>query len=102
MNQERRATRRHSIDILINAFHNGLPMLCIGSDVSEQGIALRALQDVQATFATALELEFQLPGAERVISARAEVKRRSSDQVALFFERISDSDRAQIREFVAA
>ena len=102
MKEERRATRRHSIDILINAFHNGLPMLCVGSDVSEQGIALRALQDVQATLASVLELEFQLPHTDRVISAKAAVQRHSSGQFGLFFERISESDRAQIREFVAA
>ena len=102
MQPERRTSARHSIDILINAFHNGLPTLCLGSNVSEDGMALRALQDVQATVASFLDLEFQLPGTDRVISARGEVRRRASGQLGLFFERISESDRAQIRSFVSA
>jgi hypothetical protein len=102
MKDDRRISHRHSIDILINAFHNGLPTLCLGFDVSEWGIGLRALQDVQATVASFLDLEFQLPGTGRVISVRGEVRRRSSGQLGLFFQRISDSDRAQIREFVSA
>ena len=102
MQDERRAVPRHSIDILINAFHNGLPTLCLGANLSEEGIALRALQDVQATVASFLELEFQLPGTQKVISARGEVRRRASGHLGLFFQKISESDRAYIRTFVGA
>ncbi len=99
---DRRSSPRHTIDILLNAFHNGLPTLCLGHDVSEAGIGLRTLQDVSASVASVLELEFQLPGEAHVISARGAIRRRASGSMGLFFEKISEADRAAIREFVAA
>ncbi|MFT6399465.1 MAG: hypothetical protein ACJAYU_004232 [Bradymonadia bacterium] len=99
---DRRTSPRHTIDILLNAFHNGLPTLCLGQDVSEAGICLRALQDVSATVASALDLEFQLPGRSHVISARGNIRRRASGQLGVFFEKISEADRAVIRAYVAA
>lgn len=99
---ERRTSPRFPIDILLNAFHNGLPTLCLGRDVSEAGIGLRSLQDVSATVASVLDLEFQLPGRSHVISARGEICRRASGQLGIHFRRISEADRAVIRDFVAA
>ena len=98
---ERRKLPRSRIDILFNAFQDGLPALCAGHDVSEGGIGLRTLHDTRRSSLGAVEVEFELPGTEGVIFARG-MLRTSGGRAAVVFESLPESSRRLIAEYVAA
>lgn len=100
MSDNRRSCPRAPLDLLFNAFHDGLPALCVATDVSEGGIGLRPVHDNRRAPAEVVEIEFQLPGADHVIAARGRV--RVGESSAVVFEELPDDDRDRIRAYVAA
>ncbi len=101
MTNERRLQARSRIDILFNAFQDGLPALCAGHDLSEGGIGLRTLHDTRRSRSPFVEVEFELPGTHDVISARGRLRNRDG-RLAVIFDAISEANRALIADFVAS
>lgn len=100
MKAERRQQPRGPIDILFNAFQDGLPALCAGRDVSVGGIGLRTMHDNRRVKSPVVDVEFELPNASTVISARGRL--RSADgRLAVVFDSISESHRAVIADYVS-
>ena len=101
MVNERRRRRRVPLDIFLNKIAMGVRHMVRAHDISEQGIFVRRLIEPEQ-LGQVCDLEFQLPGQEDTIWARARTIRDVEDGAyALRFIAMSDQHRELIRSFVA-
>jgi len=96
---ERRNSVRTPVDFFCNAFLSGVPAVCVARDVSEAGIGLHVVRDRLRSRPEHIDVEFQLPGNERVIAVRGQL--RGGQDYGVVFDAISSDDRAAIREFMS-
>lgn len=104
--ENRRESRRASLDIYLNKYVGGVPYLTRTTDISPQGIRLATLIE-PAHDARKVGLQFQLPGSSEVIYAEGEIVREwergaSCEGSSIRFTLLTERHRKQIANFVRA
>lgn len=71
---DRRGFKRVGTDLLVNRFLNGHPYMCRMTDISRTGARLVPILEPAASRAPKfMGLQFQLPGADQVLTASGEM-----------------------------
>jgi hypothetical protein len=70
-NNDRRESQRTKVDLLINRFLNGHPYMCRMTDISQSGLRIVPILEPQGA-PRFMGLQFQLPGANEIITASGE------------------------------
>ena len=68
----RRRDARSNIDIVLNAYQDGLPGIAFADNISVSGIRLKRVLEPRLRRADQVELEFQLPNGGDVICVTGE------------------------------
>lgn len=97
-----RQQARVEFDFYVNKVIDGVPHLARARDISTAGIFLYALLEPERPADARVAVEFELPGADRVIWADAEIVRRNANDVGLRFKHLSPRDRRAIDAWIAA
>jgi len=63
----RRRDNRANVDIVLNAYQDGLPGIAFADNISVSGIRLRRVLEPRLRRADQIELEFQLPNDGEII-----------------------------------
>jgi len=103
---DRRESRRASLDIYLNKYVGGVPYLTRTADISPLGIRLAKLIEPEHP-ARKVGLQFQLPGSSEVIYAEGEIVREwergaQTEGSSIRFTLITERHRKQIAGFVRA
>jgi hypothetical protein len=101
--RERRGNDRRPVDLLINRFLNGYPYMCRATDISRTG--MRIVPMLEPTEAPKfMGLQFQLPGAEDVITASGEAVFAIGEKgaVGIRFTKLPRESAALIERFLNA
>ncbi|MCB9536098.1 MAG: PilZ domain-containing protein [Myxococcales bacterium] len=103
---ERRQTRRAPLGDFVTAIHRDQAMLCLGTDVSENGIFLRSAGSVERRLNAQqgpIVVSFQLPDSDRILWACGRPHRRGDgcdgDGTALTFTYVPDRTKAHLRAY---
>jgi hypothetical protein len=98
---ERRADRRHEVDLLMNRFLNGYPYLSRASDISRTGMRLHPISGGRSS-TRFVGLQFQLPGVEDVVTAAGEIVSSPKDgPLGVRFTRMPAVSAARLGRFLA-
>lgn len=69
---DRRRDSRRSVDMVLNAYQDGLPGIAFADNISVSGMRLRRVLEPRLRRAETMELEFQLPYDREVIYVTGE------------------------------
>lgn len=100
---EHRATRRTALEVELHLSSESHFFSGLSGDISEGGVFVSTYRDLAT--GTPVDLEFSLPGSDRVVKAKGEVRwhRNASEGappgVGIAFDEVSDEDRALIHRF---
>lgn len=100
---EHRATPRTSLVVELHLASDSHFFSGLSGDISEGGVFVSTYRDLAT--GTPVDVEFSLPGSERVVKAKGEVRwHRSASPdmppgVGIAFEELADEDRALIHRF---
>jgi uncharacterized protein (TIGR02266 family) len=100
---EHRATPRTALEVELHLSSESHFFSGLSGDISEGGVFVSTYRDLAT--GTPVDLEFSLPGSNRVVKAKGEVKwhRNASEGappgVGIAFEELADEDRALIHRF---
>ena len=100
---EHRATPRTSLVVELHLASDSHFFSGLSGDISEGGVFVSTYRDLAT--GTPVDLEFSLPGSDRVMKAKGEVRwHRSASPdvppgVGIAFEELTDEDRALIHRF---
>lgn len=100
---EHRATPRTSLVVELHLASDSHFFSGLSGDISEGGVFVSTYRDLAT--GTPVDLEFSLPGSERVVKAKGEVRwHRSASPdvppgVGIAFDELADEDRALIHRF---
>lgn len=95
---DRRRTPRTPVDFVLNLVQDGMPMLCVASDITPRGMKLRRLQQ-RDTKSPRVDLEFLLPGGESVIVTPAAVRHSEGAELRVSFGVLTESTTTAIERF---
>lgn len=101
--EEHRATPRASLEVELHLASESHFFSGLSGDISEGGVFVSTYRELAT--GTQVDLEFSLPGSERVLKAKGEVRwHRSSSPdappgVGIAFESLPEEDRALIQRF---
>jgi uncharacterized protein (TIGR02266 family) len=101
--EEHRAAPRTSLVVELHLASDSHFFSGLSGDISEGGVFVSTYRDLAT--GTAVDLEFSLPGSDRVVKAKGEVRwhRSSSPEappgVGIAFEELEAADRALIHRF---
>lgn len=101
--EEHRATPRTSLVVELHLASDSHFFSGLSGDISEGGVFVSTYRDLAT--GTLVDLEFSLPGSDRVMKAKGEVKWHRSGSpdappgVGIAFDELADEDRALIHRF---
>lgn len=101
--EEHRATPRASLEVELHLASDSHFFSGLSGDISEGGVFVSTYRELAT--GTLVDLEFSLPGSDRVMKAKGEVRwHRSASPdappgVGIAFEELADDDRARIHHF---
>lgn len=100
---EHRAAPRTSLVVELHMASDSHFFSGLSGDISEGGVFVSTYRDLAT--GTPVDLEFELPGSDRVVKAKGEVRWHRSGSpdappgVGIAFEELADEDRAVIHRF---
>ncbi len=102
MQNDRRRDARHTIDLLVNKYVGGDPHLCRAVNLSRRGMLLYKVFEPDLPVGE-VEIEFQLPGEDRVrrLAGVTFAEHPWARAHGVRFTRISDGDAEAIEAYLA-
>lgn len=99
---DRRKQPRKKIDIILNAYQDGLPTLVRGDDVSISGMRLSRILGPRRSRPERIDIEFRLPNDPEILYVRGQpVYQRGEGQVVgIAFLGMTDHQRRKVGAFV--
>ena len=97
---ERRHSNRREVGVIMNAYQDGIPSLCVAEDLSATGIRIRRLLHGPDPVSRRIRFEFQLPGQRKVITATGRQVREGDAWVGVRFTHLTEADRMRIQNYV--
>jgi PilZ domain len=99
--QDRRHDPRAKVDLLINRFLDGHPYMCRMTDISRTGARLVPILEPQRA-PRFMGLQFQLPGADAIVTASGEAVTEGASTVGIRFTNLPPDSAWAIESFLKA
>jgi hypothetical protein len=98
---DRRRAFRKATDMILNVYQDGAPSLARCDDISVRGMRFQRILGPRLNRPGAVELEFQLPDDDAVITVRGrKVYEDAGQVVGVHFEGLTAEQRSRVRAFV--
>jgi len=99
---ERRTEERRPVDIILNVYQNGFPVLARAQDMSVSGVRLKRILAPRYRNKEQVELEFQLPNDAEIYFASGECVHLEDDAgtMGIRFLHMNRRSQRKLRQFV--